>query len=57
MGNGAEKDDVTVAPRTVQGSLKDACAALEQDGICVDRAVFEALVCLSASGLLSSHPR
>jgi len=57
MESGAEKDDVTGAPRTVQGSLKDACAALEQGGICVDRAVFEALVCLSASGLLSSHPR
>ena len=57
MESGAEKDDVTGAPRTVQGSLKDACAALEQGGICVDRAVFKALVCLSASGLLSSHPR
>jgi DNA-binding NarL/FixJ family response regulator len=57
MESGAEKDDVTGAPRTVQGSLKDACAALEQGGICVDRAVFKALVCLSASGMLSSYPR
>jgi DNA-binding NarL/FixJ family response regulator len=57
MESGAEKDDVTGALRTAQGSLEDACAALEQGGICVDRAVFEALVCLSASGLLSSHPR
>ena len=57
MKSGAEKDDVTGAPGTVQGSLKDACAALEQGGICVDRAVFEALVYLSASGLLSPYPR
>ena len=57
MENGAEKDYVTGAPRTVQGSLKDACAALEHGGTCIARAVFEALVCLSASGLLSSHPR
>jgi len=57
MESGSEKDDVTGASRTAQGSLEDACAALEQGGICVDRAVFEALVCLSASGLLSSHPR
>ena len=30
MESGAEKDDVTRAPRTVQGSLTDACPALEQ---------------------------
>jgi len=39
------------------GNLKEACAVLEKQGICVDRAVFEALVCLAASGLLSSPPR
>jgi DNA-binding NarL/FixJ family response regulator len=51
------KNEVISASGTGKGSLKDACAALEKGGICVDRAVFEALVCLSASGLLSSHPR
>ena len=39
------------------GNLEVACAVLEKEGICVDRAVFEALVCLAASGLLSSLPR
>ena len=38
-------------------NLEEACAVLEKQGICVDRAVFEALVCLAASGLLSSLPR
>ena len=41
----------------VHGNLEEACAVLEKQGICVDRAVFEALVCLAASGLLSSLPR
>lgn len=48
---------MTVTPRPAQGNLEDACAALEKAGICIDRGVFEALVCLAASGLLSSRPR
>ena len=43
--------------RPVHGNLEKACAVLENQGICVDRAVFEALVCLAASGLLTSLPR
>lgn len=49
--------DLTGTPWPTQGNLKEACAVLEKGGICVDRAVFEALVCLAASGLLSSLPR
>ena len=38
-------------------NLEEACAVLEKDGICVDRAVCEALLCLATSGLVSSLPR
>lgn len=50
-------DEAAVTPWPAQGSLEYACAVLEEGGICIDRAVFEALVCLSASGLLSARPR
>lgn len=55
-GIATDVDEAVVAPWPAQGSLEDACAALQEGGICIDRAVFEALVCLSASGLLSSRP-
>lgn len=59
LDSGIETDvvEVAVTPWSTQGNLKDACAALEKGGISVDRAVFEALVCLAASGLLASRPR
>lgn len=55
-GFAADVDEAVVTPWPAQGSLEDACATLQEGGICIDRAVFEALVCLSASGLLASHP-
>ena len=42
---------------SAHGKLEEACAVLEKVGICVDRAAFEALVCLATSGLVSSLPR
>ena len=42
---------------SAHGNLEEACAVLEKEGICVDRAAFEALVCLATSGLVSSLPR
>ena len=55
-GTETDSEESADAPFPAQGNLKEACAALRQGGICVDRGVFEALVCLAASGLLSSRP-
>jgi DNA-binding NarL/FixJ family response regulator len=52
-----DADEAAGSNRPVHGNLEEACAVLENQGICIDRAVFEALVCLAASGLLSSLPR
>lgn len=59
LEGGVVKDmgEVAGSQWPTRGNLQEACAALEKGGICVDRAVFEALVCLAASGLLSSRPR
>ena len=56
-GNETDGNEAAGRPRSTQGNLEDACAALEEGGICIDRAVFQALVCLAASGLLSSRPK
>ena len=52
-----DADEAAGSNRPVHGNLEKACAVLENQGICIDRAVFEALVCLAASELLSSLPR